>query len=254
MRSSVSPRGHAISFRTDGRGTPLVVLGGHSAWADEWWAEGYVDQLRDEYRIIAIDRLGHGESDKPTDPAEYLDHHLVTDIIAVLDAEQVENVIVWGYSMGSRNAMSLAIAAPERVSAVVSGGGSPLPDLEGRREQILAIAEAMETEAGFAELLRGAGATEQEIDDALRRNDLAALRASWIATADDAPSAEYVVAPSLWYRGSLDAGGFNALTLELAKRLNAEAHLIADADHITAFTRSDVVLEIVKPFIDKFRA
>jgi pimeloyl-ACP methyl ester carboxylesterase len=253
MRSSVSSRGHLISYRSEGSGTPLVLLGGHSAWADEWWDEGYVDQLRDGCRVIAIDRLGHGESDKPSDPAEYLDHLLVADIIAVLDAEQVETAVVWGYSMGSRNATSLAIIAPGRVSAVVNGGGAPLPDLEGRREQILAIADAMKTDDAFAELLRGAGANEREIEDAVGRNDLAALRASWIATADDVPSAEQVVAPSLWYRGSADAGGFDADTLDLASRLGVETYLISDADHITAFTRAADVLEVVKPFINRFR-
>lgn len=40
--------------------------------------------------MIAIDRLGHGDSDKPHDAAEYLEHLIVSDIVAVLDAESAD--------------------------------------------------------------------------------------------------------------------------------------------------------------------
>ncbi|MDH3302909.1 MAG: hypothetical protein OES24_20610 [Acidimicrobiia bacterium] len=57
MTTSVVSRGHKIGYRTDGAGPPLVLLCGWSRWADTWWDAGYVDELSDSYRIIAIDRL-----------------------------------------------------------------------------------------------------------------------------------------------------------------------------------------------------
>ena len=112
MSSAVVSRGHKISYRTEGTGTPLVLLCGFSRWSDNWWDVGYVERLADTYRVVAIDRLGHGDSDKPHDPAEYLEHLIVADIIAVLDAEDIDRAIVWGFSMGARNAASVAQLEP----------------------------------------------------------------------------------------------------------------------------------------------
>ena len=66
-------------------------------------------------RVMAVARLGHGESDKPHDLAEHLEHLIVSDIVAVLDAERVDRALVWGFSMGARNAASQAVMEPTRV-------------------------------------------------------------------------------------------------------------------------------------------
>lgn len=65
VRRSVSSRGFRIAYRQEGEGFPLLLLGGLSQWADQWWDFGYADLLGDRFRLIAVDRLGHGESDKP---------------------------------------------------------------------------------------------------------------------------------------------------------------------------------------------
>lgn len=137
MRTSVVSRGHRISYRTEGEGAPLVLLAGWSQWADRWWEAGYVDRLAGHYRIIGIDRLGHGDSDKPHDSSEYLEPLIVSDIVAVLDAEQIDRALVWGHSMGARNAASLAELEPQRVDGVVCGAGVPLPGSPERRDRRL---------------------------------------------------------------------------------------------------------------------
>ena len=105
----------------------MVLVAGWSQWADRWWEAGYADRLGGQYRVIAIDRLGHGESDKPHDASEYLEPLIVSDIVAVLDAEQVEHALVWGHSVGARNAASFAELEPQRVDGVVCGPGLPIP-------------------------------------------------------------------------------------------------------------------------------
>ena len=139
IQNSVDSRGHKISYRTDGdaSGAPLVLLAGFSRWSDNWWDVGYVTELRDEYRVIAIDRLGHGDSDKSHDASQYLEHLIVSDIVAVLDAESVDRAFVWGFSMGARNAAAVAALEPSRVAALVLGGRAPMPASEGRRERVV---------------------------------------------------------------------------------------------------------------------
>ncbi len=79
-------------------------------------ATGYVDELSNDYRVIAIDRLGHGESDKPHDSSLYRERLIVDDLVAVLDAEDIDRAIVWGYSLGAKNAASFAVRFPAHVA------------------------------------------------------------------------------------------------------------------------------------------
>jgi pimeloyl-ACP methyl ester carboxylesterase len=255
MSNSVNSRRHRISYRTDGDPAccPLVLLDGFSRWADNWWEVGYVSELRDSYRVIAIDRLGHGGSDKPHDPAEYLEHLIVSDIIAVLDAESVDSALVWGFSMGARNAASLAVMEPARVAALVLGGGTPMPEPGGRRERVMAWAEHIRSEEGLRSWLRSIGAGDDPIEETLAHNDPAALAAAVAGTADWVPIADDIKAPSLWYMGSDDDGGFSAEELEVAARLGVETHSIPGADHVASFRRVDEVVSIVRPFLDRHR-
>lgn len=122
MRGSVVSRGFNISYRVEGQGASLLLLHGGSMWADTWWDAGHADELGGEFRVIAVDFLGHGDSDKPHDLADYHSDLMVSDVIAVLDAEQVERALVrdtrweprtrpgWRFasSAGSRRSCSVA--------------------------------------------------------------------------------------------------------------------------------------------------
>ena len=205
MRTSIASRGFNISYRAEGAGTPLVLLCGWTRWADTWWDAGYGDRLAEEYRVIAIDHLGHGESDKPYDAAVYEPRLIVSDIVAVLDAERVDSALVWGFSMGAQYAAALAMLEPARVSALVCGGYAPVPSPEGRRERVLSEAEFVSTVEGMEAALRGGLHTDEEVVETLARNDAGALSASWAGTVDWEPAAVDVQAPSLWYKGSDDS-------------------------------------------------
>lgn len=250
MRSNVVSRGHRISYRSEGNGTPLVLLCGFSRWADNWWEVGYVERLVDGYRVVAIDRLGHGDSDKPHDPAEYHERLIVSDIVTVLDAEGIDRALVWGFSMGARNAASVAEMEPARVAALVCGGGAPLPQPEKRRQRVLAWADTIKSDEGMVAWLRAIGSPEEGIVESLAANDSAALSATVAGMADWSPTAQAISAPSLWYEGGNDAP-FSPEDLALASRLGVETHVIEGADHVASFRRVDDALAIVRPFLDR---
>jgi pimeloyl-ACP methyl ester carboxylesterase len=254
MRTSVVSRGFNISYRSEGSGDPVLLLQGWSRQADDWWDQGYVEALAEEYRVVAVDRLGHGQSDKPHDPALYLEEVIVSDLVAVLDAERIERLLVWGFSMGATNAASLAVSHPGRVAALVCGGTVPLPSTEERRLRTVSTAELVSTVDGFEFVLRSIGTPEEGLRESVAHNDLAALSACMRASAEWFPSAADVRAPMLWYFGTDDQGGFAPEELELAERLGVETFTVAGANHVMSFRLAQEVLQSVRPFLDQHRS
>jgi pimeloyl-ACP methyl ester carboxylesterase len=77
--------------------------------------------LRDR-RVIAIDLPGFGLSDPYRYTGDTLRANAVPQLTSVLDALGLERAPLVGTSLGAMWALCLAVAAPERVSAVVSIG------------------------------------------------------------------------------------------------------------------------------------
>lgn len=123
----VESRGYRISYTAVGdRDRPALLLVHGILQAAARWAEmGYLDAFADDYRVIAVDLLGHGDSDKPTDPDAYSVDRQIEGLVAVLDAEEVPTCHVWGYSGGSALALSLAATHPERTLSTILGGIPP---------------------------------------------------------------------------------------------------------------------------------
>src|SRR5437899_3536222 len=80
-----------IHYQVEGEGPPLVLQHGFTSSLQNWYTYGYVAALRQSYQLILIDARGHGQSDKPYDPQAYALQHRVEDVLAVLDALQVDN-------------------------------------------------------------------------------------------------------------------------------------------------------------------
>ncbi len=117
--------GVRIHYRIVGDGPPLILHHGFTQSLKRWYLCGYVEALSKDYKVIAMDPRGHGESDKPHDPAAYELTLRVKDVITVLDHLGIDRAAFWGYSNGGRIAFGLAKYWPERVSALIIGGHDP---------------------------------------------------------------------------------------------------------------------------------
>jgi pimeloyl-ACP methyl ester carboxylesterase len=124
VEQEIESRGFRLSYLTWGAGAPLVLVPGQLQAAEDWVSAGYVDVLGD-YRVMAVDPLGFGRSDKPHDPAAYLLADRATDIAAVLDAEDCGAASLWGYSFGGVQVEAFARLRPDRSRVVVVGGTVP---------------------------------------------------------------------------------------------------------------------------------
>lgn len=96
-------------------GRTMLMLHG---WSDSSFSFSRVMPLLPaEWRVIAADQRGHGESDRPADG--YTMEHFGRDAIALLEALGIARAVVVGHSMGSFASQYVAALAPERVSHLV---------------------------------------------------------------------------------------------------------------------------------------
>jgi pimeloyl-ACP methyl ester carboxylesterase len=115
-----------IAFDDLGQGEPILLL--HGFGADRrlnWRATGWYDLLvKAGYRVIAADARGHGQSDKPTDPAHYKPAGIAGDTIRLMNHLKLRKAHLFGYSMGGRNAAWLLCRHPGRfLSGIIGGAG-----------------------------------------------------------------------------------------------------------------------------------
>ena len=122
----VDNKGVSIHYRVEGDGPPLVFGHGFTDSSDVWYERGFVAALTPKYRLVLIDTRGHGQSDKPHDPASYAMEKFASDVVAVLDDLGMKTATYWGYSMGGRIAYALARHALGRVACFVIGGATAL--------------------------------------------------------------------------------------------------------------------------------
>ena len=103
--------------------TAVLIHGFSSNRIEGWRRTGWYAALeRRHHRMIAIDLRGHGESQKFYDPADYTREKMAGDVVALLDHLGVARADVFGFSMGSRVAVEVALMAPDRVSNLILGG------------------------------------------------------------------------------------------------------------------------------------
>jgi pimeloyl-ACP methyl ester carboxylesterase len=112
-------------IRPAGGETGVVVLvhGFATNRAENWRRLGWLGAFeRKGWRTVALDLRGHGESDKPHDPAAYARPDMAGDIIALMDHLDIGRADLMGYSMGAHLALGLALSHPERLDRLILGG------------------------------------------------------------------------------------------------------------------------------------
>lgn len=116
--------GVKIAYEIAGDGSPVVLVHGFASdRVQNWRAPGWYQTLNDAgYKAIALDCRGHGESDKPHDPASYGHEMMANDVLAVMRAAGVSETLLMGYSMGGFISMSLLLRHPEHFTKVVIAG------------------------------------------------------------------------------------------------------------------------------------
>jgi pimeloyl-ACP methyl ester carboxylesterase len=121
--ASFDSNGVKIHYEDQGSGAPVILVHGFASNArHNWGLTGWYRTLTPDYRVIALDCRGHGQSDKPHDVTAYGGTLMEDDVIRLMDQLGIKCALLMGYSMGGRISMGLLARRHERFRAVVLGG------------------------------------------------------------------------------------------------------------------------------------
>lgn len=106
----------------EGDGPPLVWHHGLMGSSDNLLETPVPEALKGKYEILVLDSLGHGQSDKPDDPARYTRENRAGNIATVLDHAGYETAHYIGYSMGGWLGCAMARHQPHRLRSLIVAG------------------------------------------------------------------------------------------------------------------------------------
>ncbi|WP_085725036.1 alpha/beta fold hydrolase [Pseudomonas sp. R37(2017)] len=108
--------GQALHYIDQGTG-PAVLLAGSYLWDQAMWAP-QIAALAQQYRVIALDLWGHGESGPMPAATTSLDD-LARQALMLLDHLDIGQVTLVGLSVGGMWGARLALSAPQRINGLV---------------------------------------------------------------------------------------------------------------------------------------
>jgi 2-succinyl-6-hydroxy-2,4-cyclohexadiene-1-carboxylate synthase len=264
----ISVNGIHLNVEEHGEGPPLLLLHGFTGSAETW--RPFFEAWHG-FRLVALDLHGHGESDAPADPARYGVAQCLEDIVAVLDAMEVERTALLGYSMGGRIALHFALEHPNRLSAAVLESASPGIEDEAER------AKRVEADEELARNLERDGleafidywqsiplwASQASLPNELREElHQQRLRNSVIGLANSLRGIGAGTMPPVYHRLSeikvptmLIAGALDERYAELARQMrlriaDSTLWIIQDAGHAAHFEQPQVFGALVADFLD----
>jgi pimeloyl-ACP methyl ester carboxylesterase len=111
--------GRTLAYTQYGEGSRIVVLL-HGLLFSQRMHEPLAEALAEHgNRVITLDLLGHGQSERPLDPPAYSMTIFGEQVIALLDHLEIEEAVVLGTSLGANTALEAAALAPERLRGMV---------------------------------------------------------------------------------------------------------------------------------------
>lgn len=115
-------QGTPISYDDVGSGNAVLFIHGHPFNRTMWTPQ--VQSLRWNYRTIAPDLRGYGESARGSETV-YTQERFAADLVRLLDHLSVARACIVGLSMGGQIAMEFARAFPDRTAAIVLAATFP---------------------------------------------------------------------------------------------------------------------------------
>jgi 3-oxoadipate enol-lactonase len=244
-----------------GAARPAVVLL-HSGVADSRMWEAQRAVLEDRYAVLAPDLRGFGQRVHEPGPFSHVD-----DVLALLDAHDLERAALVGASFGGRVALETATAAPERVSALVllCAAAPLLPrteEVEAFAEEEDRLLEAGDVPAAVELNLRTwlGPSADEGARDLVRVMQARAFELDAAAQTLSPPvepqrrpvDLSALTMPSLVVGGGEDLPWFQQTARHLAQHL-ADAHLVLLdwAGHLPTLERPEQTAALVAAFLDR---
>lgn len=220
-----------LHYQEKGSGYPLILL--HGNGEDSSHFRHQLDYFSKEYRVIAIDTRGHGQSPRGTAPFTF--DQFAQDLLDFMNEHGIFRAHILGFSDGGIIALLFALNNPERVSKLILNGANL--DIEGVippvRERIVSKAKSLE-------------ANKDESEEAMRQYELFNLMATQPAI--DPDRLKKLDIPTLVIVGTSDMISAEHTQLIYQSLPKAELVLI-QGDHFVAYDNPAAFNEAVDKFL-----
>jgi pimeloyl-ACP methyl ester carboxylesterase len=252
--ATVEVNGARLWYDEAGDGPALLLLHGGLGDSELW--EPVVPSLAERYRTIRTDLRFYGRSAGPAVPWSEIE-----DVVGILDSLAIERAAIAGLSLGGRIAVDVALAHPERVTAlalVAPGlGGQPTGAYTEEMERRF---EAAQAAGDFDAML----AIELEpwaplgIDDRIRRLWHSTPSANALPEgveplpAAGAPARERLAelaAPTLVVTVAHDPAAMREIGPLLARETPNARHVELDSDHYVTLREPELVARTLVEFL-----
>lgn len=253
--------GARIAYDITGEGPALLLL--HAGLGDRRMWDDQVSAFAEHFTVIRFDARGFGDTRKPDAPFSPS-----ADVIGLLDALGIARARLVGVSMGSQTAIETAVAAPERVSALVAVAartGMPVSaTLRAGWDRVDEIYESGDVPGAVEYELRmwidGPDRAPDAVDPAMRER-VREMNAALFARDDEAgeeipldpPAADrlaQIAAPTLVVYGDKDIADVRTAAGPLAAAIpGARLEVIPDAAHLPPMERPEIFNRIVLDFL-----
>lgn len=112
-----------LHYIEQGQGQPLILLHGNGESCN--YFEHQIPFFSKDYRVIAIDTRGHGQSPRGEKP--FTIQQFAEDLHDFMEEKGKEKAILLGFSDGGNIALTFALKYPERVDKMIIDGANLFP-------------------------------------------------------------------------------------------------------------------------------
>jgi len=247
--------GARLRFRDEGRGPAVLLVHGWTLDLEMW--DPLVSALRDAFRLIRLDRRGHGLSRGIAAPERDSE-----DLAALCQHLGLTRVALHGMSQGVRAVLGFPARAPEQVQALILDGPPPLDSAADPEVPLDQYAALVRT--GGIEAFRHEWARHPLMQLRTRNPEARALLAAMLAryAGDDLthpasraePAArlrlDSLTVPTLVLSGEYDLAGRKRAARRLTARLShAELAEIPGAGHLPNLDSPDAYSKLCRQFL-----
>jgi pimeloyl-ACP methyl ester carboxylesterase len=115
----IEANGITIHLAEQGRGPAILLCHG---FPESWysWHHQMAALAAAGYRAIAPDMRGYGQTSQPAAIDQYSIFHLAGDMVAILDALELETAVIAGHDWGAPVAWHAALLRPDRFRGIIA--------------------------------------------------------------------------------------------------------------------------------------
>jgi pimeloyl-ACP methyl ester carboxylesterase len=252
-----------INYIEKGIGEPIILI--HGVGLDHTMWNYQIDSLANNYRIIAYDMIGHGESAKPKENYKLI--NFVEQLSVLMDGLEIDKTHIIGFSMGGMVAQLFGILNPERVkslcfmSAVANRTIQQQQAVLDRVKQVECYGHLTTIDAAISRWFNESYYDEHpeiinSIKHRLSTNDPAAYLKAYtvFATADQElwGKLDQISSPTLIMTGEKDIGSSPEMAHQMHTRIkNSELVIVPSIRHMLPIEGEEIVNQILHTFLRK---